>query len=66
MRRVLHSDPIAEAAVGGQPDVGLEQRSADLLERINEVGSADSPIADAAGREPIEPVGQGVEHGVSG
>ena len=59
-------DAVAEAAGDGQLDVGLEQRGADLLERVIEVGVADAPLAAQAGRDPLQAVGQGVEHGVSG
>ena len=36
------------------------------FERLVEVGVADAPLAPQAGRDPLQAVGQGVEHGDSG
>ena len=60
------ADAVAEAAGDGQLDVGLEQRGADLLERLVEIGVADAALAPQAGGDPLQAVGEGVEHGVSG
>ena len=59
-------DAVAEAAGDGQLDVGVEERGADLLERLVEVFVADAALAPEAGRDALEAVGQGVEHEVSG
>ena len=59
-------DAVAEAAGDAQLDVGLEQGGADLPERLVEVGVADAPLAPEAGRDALQAVGEGVEHGNSG
>ena len=59
-------DAVAEASGDGQLDVGLQERGADLLERLVEVRVADAPLAAQAGRDALQAVGEGVEHGYSG
>ena len=58
--------PSQKRAGHAELDVGLEQRGADLLERLVEVGVADTPLAPEAGGDPLQAVGEGVEHGVPG
>ena len=43
-------------------DVGLEQRGADLAQRLVDVGVAEPAPAAEAAEDPFESVGQGVEH----
>ena len=70
LRERLGADPqadaVAEPAGHREFDVGLEQRGADLPERLIEVGVADTPLTPQAGRDPLQTVREGIEHGVSG
>ena len=59
-------DAVAEPASNGELDVGLEQGGADLAQRLVEIGVADTPPAPEAGRDPLQAIGEGVEHGDSG
>ena len=60
------ADAVAEATGHAELDVGIEQGGADLPERLVQVGVADSPLAPEPSRDPLQAVGEGVEHGVSG
>jgi hypothetical protein len=59
-------DAVAEAACDAELHVSLQERSADLLERLVEVLVTDAPLPPQAGGDPLQAVGQGVEHGQSG
>ena len=58
------ADAVAESAGHRELDVGLEQGRADLAQGLVQVGLADATLAPQPGGDPIESVGQGVEHGV--
>ena len=58
------ADAVAEAAGDRQLDVGLEQGGADLPERLVQVGLADAALAPQAGGDPLQAVGERVEHEV--
>jgi len=60
------ADAVAEAAGHRQLDVGLEECRPDFPQGLVEVGFADASLAPQAGRDPLEAVGEGVEHGPSG
>ncbi len=60
------SDAVAETPGHAELDIGLEERGADLLERLVEVLVADAALAAQAGGDPLQAVGEGVEHEVSG
>ena len=58
-------DAVTEAASHAELDVGLQECGTDLLERLVEILVADAPLAAQAGRDPLQAVGKGVEHGLS-
>ena len=58
-------DAVTEAAGHAELDVGLQERGTDLLEGLVEILVADAPLAAQPRRNPLQAVGQGVEHGLS-
>src|SRR6185437_14244243 len=59
-------DPFAEAPRHRELYVGLEERDADLAERLIEVGLADAALTPQARRNALQTVREGVEHTYSG
>ena len=61
--RAPRADPFDEILDDGEVDVGLEKRDPDLAEDLGNFGVAESSAAAKAREDPLETVGQGVEHG---
>ena len=56
------ADPVHQGPGHADVDVGLEQRRADLAQGLVDVGVAEPAPAAEAAEDPLEAVGQGVEH----
>ena len=56
------ADAVADRADDGDVDVGLEQRRADLLHHLVDVGLGEATLAAEALDDPVEAVGEAVEH----
>ena len=56
------ADAVGDRADDGDVDVGLEQRRADLLHHLVDVGLGEATLAAEALDDPVEPVGEAVEH----
>ena len=59
--RVL-ADAVAHRSDDGEVDVGLEERRADLLHHLVDVGLGEASLAAEALDDPVEAVGEIVEH----
>ncbi len=56
-------DPLDEVADDLQADVGLEEGDPDLAQHLGDVGVAEAAASAKAREDPVEAVGEGLEHG---
>ncbi len=57
------SDPIKELPYYTNIDISLEQSLADFTQRLFDIGRGQASLASEAGKDVLETVGNGVEHG---
>ena len=56
------ADAVGDRADDGDVDVGLEQGRADLLHHLVDIGLGEAALAAESLDDPVEPVGEAVEH----